>query len=88
MTTSFASTRIRGTALALLAGIAGTFGTGETRASDHLDTPTVSANPQADIGDLFAWTSYNARKLNLVMTVLQQRQGNAGGLPGRRKSFT
>src|SRR6059036_3193847 len=27
------------------------------RASDHLDTPTVVADPSADIGDLFAWTS-------------------------------
>jgi len=26
-------------------------------ASDHLDTPTVTADPAADIGDLFAWTS-------------------------------
>ncbi len=40
------------------------------QASDHLDTPTVIANPQADIGDVFAWTAYDARRLNLVMTIV------------------
>ena len=40
------------------------------RASDHLDTPSVIANPQADIGDLYAWTSYDGRQLNLVMTLV------------------
>ena len=40
------------------------------RASDHLDTPTVIADPAADIGDLFAWTSSDGRRLNLVMTIV------------------
>ena len=40
------------------------------RASDHLDTPTVAMNPRADIGDLFAWTSSDAKQLNLVMTIV------------------
>ena len=39
-------------------------------ASDHLDTPTVIADPAADIGDLFAWTSSDGHRLNLVMTVV------------------
>ena len=39
-------------------------------ASDHLDTPTVIADPAADIGDLFAWTSTDGRRLNLVMTIV------------------
>lgn len=39
-------------------------------ASDHLDTPTVIADPRADIGDLYAWTSPNHRQLNLVMTIV------------------
>src|SRR6185295_19277441 len=39
-------------------------------ASDHLDTPTVIADPAADIADLFAWTSTDGRRLNLVMTVI------------------
>ncbi|HSS00020.1 MAG TPA: hypothetical protein VLM79_23350, partial [Kofleriaceae bacterium] len=42
-------------------------------ASDHLDTPTVVADPSADIGDLFAWTSPEARRLNLVMTIVGHR---------------
>jgi len=43
------------------------------RASDHLDTPTVVADPAADIGDLFAWTSPQARRLHLVMTIVGHR---------------
>ena len=39
-------------------------------ASDHLDTPSVIADPRADIGDLYAWTSYEGRRLNLVMTLV------------------
>lgn len=39
-------------------------------ASDHLDTPTVIADPAADIGDLYAWTSSDGRRLNLVMTIV------------------
>src|ERR1700755_1964192 len=40
------------------------------RASDHLDSPTVIADPRADIGDLYAWTSPDGGKLNLVMTIV------------------
>jgi hypothetical protein len=43
------------------------------RASDHLDTPTVVADPSADIGDLFAWTSASPRRLNLAMTIVGHR---------------
>jgi len=39
------------------------------RASDHLDSPATVANPQADIGDVYAWTSPEGRQLNLVMTI-------------------
>jgi hypothetical protein len=39
-------------------------------ASDHLDTPSVIADPAADIGDLYAWTSTDGRRLNLVMTIV------------------
>jgi len=42
-------------------------------ASDHLDTPTVSADPSADIADVFAWTSADGRRLNLVMTIVGRR---------------
>lgn len=45
-------------------------GSSPVRASDHLDTPTVATNPRADIGDLYAWTSPDAKQLNLVMTIV------------------
>ncbi|MEO8006694.1 MAG: hypothetical protein ABI771_17385, partial [Betaproteobacteria bacterium] len=40
-----------------------------THASDHLDSPTTVANPQADIADVYAWTSPEGRQLNLAMTI-------------------
>ena len=39
-------------------------------ASDHLDTPTVIANPSADIGDIYAWMAPDGQHLNLVMTIV------------------
>lgn len=39
-------------------------------AANHLDTPTVIAEPRADIGDVFAWMSPDARRLNLVMGIV------------------
>jgi Domain of unknown function (DUF4331) len=41
-----------------------------SEASDHLDSPTVIADPRADIGDIYAWTSPDHRRLNLVMTIV------------------
>jgi len=38
-------------------------------ASDHLDSPATVANPEADIGDVYAWTSPDGRQLNLAMTI-------------------
>jgi hypothetical protein len=52
--------------VALLAALA----TGSARASDHLDSPTVIADPRADIGDLFAWISPDGARLNLAMTIV------------------
>jgi len=43
------------------------------RASDHLDTPTVVADPAADIGDLYGWMSPDGRRVNLVMTIVGHR---------------
>ena len=40
------------------------------RASDHLDSPTVIADPRTDIGDIYAWTSPDHRQLNLVMDIV------------------
>jgi Domain of unknown function (DUF4331) len=42
---------------------------GMGRASDHFDSPETAANPQADIGDVYAWMSTQGRQLNLVMTI-------------------
>src|SRR5260370_28859500 len=39
------------------------------RASDHFDSPATVANPQADIGDVYAWISPEGRRLNLAMTI-------------------
>lgn len=43
---------------------------GATVGSNHLDTPAVIANPQANIGDLYAWTAVDGRHLNLVMDIV------------------
>jgi hypothetical protein len=55
---------------ALAAGAIFTCSSNPARGSDHLDTPTVATNPRADIGDLYAWTSPDAKQLNLVMTIV------------------
>jgi hypothetical protein len=44
-------------------------GMASARASDHLDSPTTVANPQADIGDIYAWVAPDGRQLNLIMTI-------------------
>ena len=51
-------------------GLAAIFFCGRAVASDHLDTPTVIADPAADIADLYAWTATDGRHVNLVMTVV------------------
>ena len=58
-----------GTGLALAASLAGL----PAFASDHLDTPTVLADPAADIGDLYAWTSADGHRLNLVLDIVGRR---------------
>jgi hypothetical protein len=42
----------------------------QCRASDHLDSPTVIADPRTDIGDVYAWMSPDHQRLNLVMTIV------------------
>lgn len=51
-------------------GILITMGVRSASSSDHLDTPTVIADPAADIGDIFAWTSSDGKRLNLVMDIV------------------
>ncbi len=53
-----------------MVGILITMGVRAVSASDHLDTPTVIADPAADIGDIFAWTSSDGKRLNLVMDII------------------
>ena len=38
-------------------------------AADHIDSPSAVADPAADITDLFAWTTADATKVNLVLNV-------------------
>ena len=40
------------------------------QASDHLDTPSVIADPSADIGDFYGWMAPDGRSLNLVMDIV------------------
>ena len=39
-------------------------------ASDHLDSPAVTADPRTDIGDVYAWMSPDAKRLNLAMAIV------------------
>ena len=68
-------TRTPKTCRALTAGLASAAAlllaaAGPAQASDHLDTPSVIADPRADIGDIFAWASPDHRRLNLVMAIV------------------
>lgn len=38
-------------------------------AADHTDSPRASADPTADITDVFAWSSPDATRLNLIMGI-------------------
>ena len=42
---------------------------GTAFAADHIDSPTASGDPAADITDLFAWMTPDAGHLNLVIGV-------------------
>jgi len=45
-------------------------GSASTMASNHLDTPAVIANPQANIGDIYAWSAADGRQVNLIMDIV------------------
>ena len=40
-----------------------------SEAADHLDGPAASANPMADINDVYTWMTSDGSKMNLAMTV-------------------
>jgi len=50
--------------------LASLISTAPSQASDHLDSPSVIADPRADIGDLYAWMAPDGRRLNLAMTIV------------------
>jgi len=52
----------------LIAG-AGLFLGRHAQAADHLDGPSATNDPAADITDLYAWMSSDASKIDLVMNV-------------------
>lgn len=60
-------------------------------AADHLDSPSLfsgsSANPMADIGDVFAWMSTDGSKINLAMTVSPLDDGTRHFAPGVQYVF-
>jgi hypothetical protein len=49
--------------------LAGGFGWRTLRAADHADGPATTAEPAADIDDVYTWMSPDATDLNLVMTI-------------------
>jgi hypothetical protein len=62
--------RRNGTWIAI-AAIAFAFAATTARAADHADGPRASADPSADITDLFAWTSPDTARVNLVMDLVR-----------------
>src|SRR5262249_17787534 len=52
------------------AALAGTL-SGAAQAADHADGPRASADPSADITDVFAWMSLDAQRVNLVMSLVR-----------------
>ena len=64
-------TRLNHKVTAVLLATAATLGAASgARASDHIDSPATVADPQTDIGDIYAWTASDGRKLNLAMTIV------------------
>src|SRR5277367_2678473 len=62
---------VRRWAIAFVGGLlAGVYLIEPAYASNHLDTATVIANPQANIGDFYAWTASDGQHLNLVMDIV------------------
>ncbi len=80
--------------LALLGGVIG-LGVGTllvlhapTHAADHLDAPALVTNPMADITDVYAWMSTDAKLVNLVMDVSPVDPGTMGSGAQAPRHFT
>lgn len=55
-----------------LAALALAIAPSQSRAADHLDSPSfleTGANPMADINDVYTWMTTDAKSINLIMTV-------------------
>jgi hypothetical protein len=63
-------TAAKGVVTVALAAALGVAGIAPALASDHFDSPAMTANPQADIADIYAWTAPSGGRLNLVMTIV------------------
>src|SRR5262249_14429638 len=61
--------RERGMVAIVVSAVAAS-GAATLQAANRLDTRTVIANPQADIGDVYGWMAPDGRHLNLVMTIV------------------
>ena len=48
-----------------------------SQAADHLDGAAVKTDHATDINDVYAWTSTDGTKVNLVMTVFPQADATA-----------
>jgi hypothetical protein len=46
-------------------------------AADHVDGPRASADPSADITDVFAWMSPDAQRINLVMDLVRNASASS-----------
>jgi hypothetical protein len=51
------------------------------RGSDRADGPRATADPAADLADLYAWMSLDGKKLNLVMTLWPDAPASAALSP-------
>jgi hypothetical protein len=61
--------------------------THDVRAADHIDSPALSTTPLADINDVYAWMTPDARTVNLVMTLSPADNGLRKFGPGVQYVF-
>ncbi len=57
------------------------FAVPEARGADGADGPQATAEPDADVADVYAWMSRDGKKLNLVMTVWPDAPASAALSP-------
>src|SRR4029079_527272 len=58
-----------------------------TRAADHVDGPQASADPAADITDVFAWMTPDANRVILVMDLTRNAHRLSGFSDNRQYVF-